>query len=229
MYDIIINGRSMNAIGLFPITKLSIPMAKEKIITANVLALDGTLYRSTGQYDDVEVSVDFNVFCDPRRHGEYVREFYRVLKQSKTIRASDDFHYFRRVKHVEVEYNRIAHHVITLTARFTLDPWQYSQGGSYLYPNVEDCEYNVYDRSEPEIHIIGAGTGTLIINGYEIPFYSDGYLIIDVLNRKVYDDKRTDKSPSISGDFKKMVLMPGKNNIQAAGFSVRMRPNWRRI
>lgn len=229
MYDIIINDRSMNSIGLFAITRLSIPKAKEKIITANVLSLDGTLYRSTGKYEDVETSVNFNIFCEPSLHGDYTREYYEVLKRAKKIQASDDPYYFRKIKHVEVDYNRLADHVITITAHFTLDPWEYIISGAHLYSNLKEVEYNVYDTCEPEIHIIGSGTGILSINGYNVSFYSDGYLIIDVHARKVYDENRNDKSISISGDFEKMVLAPGANTIKANGFRLKIRPNWRRL
>lgn len=230
MYDIIINDRSMNSIGLFAITRLSIPRAKEKVITANVLSSDGTLYRSTGKYEDVETSLDFNIFCNPVLHGDYTREYYEVLKRAKKIQASDDPHYFRKIKHVEVDYNRLADHVTTLTANFTFDPWQYIESGTHLYSKMKDIEYNIYDTSEPEIQIIGSGSGTLSMNGYPISFYSEGFLVIDVHDRKVFDENRNDKITSISGDFEKMVLVPGANSIAVTeGFRLKVRPNWRRL
>ncbi|WP_304410151.1 hypothetical protein, partial [Faecalibaculum rodentium] len=98
MFDVVVNDRSTNALGLSATSYPLIPAPEKKYISSTVLDRDGALYRDMGTYEDIELSIPFNFYTLTRQWGTYLRDFQSLIQEAKELMFSDDQQVFWKVK-----------------------------------------------------------------------------------------------------------------------------------
>ncbi|WP_276814038.1 hypothetical protein [Faecalibaculum rodentium] len=229
MFDVIINDRSTNALGLSATSYPLIPAPEKKYIASTVLNRDGALYRDMGTYEDIKLSIPFNFYTMTRQWGTYLREFQSLIQNARELMFSDDQQVFWKVKKARMtEIERVTPQIGRVKAEFTLDPHTYVVAGKWHYQDLSEVEYNLYAECCPLYLVSGNGSGTLTVNGHQVSFIASGLLYLDTDKEIAYDRENRNRNASISGQYRGLRLQPGQNSISVSdGFSLAVIPNWR--
>ncbi len=222
------NGRSDRDLGLYVTERPGIPAPAIRYESVTVPGRDGALYISDGEIEDVDIEVEFNFLSDRDEWQARFRSARKWLTGKGEMRLSDDGGYFRRVKKVEIETaERTARDIGRFKAKFTCDGYTYALSGKVSH-GTEDVQYNPYSESCPVYEIAGEGSCTLTVNGNEMKADVSGNLTIDTELMISYRDDGGLVNTKVTGDYRKMRLVPGENEVSVTeGFTLKIIPNWR--
>lgn len=231
LQDFVFNGIAASSKGLLVKKFLSIPTAKEKISSWSLPGMDGSLYRRTGKYEDISIPIDV-LYQGPETS---LTAIYRLLKQwlctsgEGRLLLKDDPCFYYRVRRVVCLEKTVlrAQTFGCFTITFTCLPHQYAVGGDMEIQNPQRL-INLYDTAWPIYRITGEGVCKLEVNGNEMLANIGQELIINTEKMLAYREDGTLQNTAVTGDYEKMVLQPGENEISVSqGFELHVMPFWR--
>ena len=229
-YDMIVDGQSLRSHGFLIVKRPDRGTAKKKYLTNEVLAHDGTFYRDTGFFEDEDQTVEFNYLADPELWTGKLRKFREIMDGAKEVLFTDDPHFFRKVKKVEIgSCERPVRRLGKVSAIFTFDPYDYYVPGYRYYRNPEEYRFNpMPNRCRPIYLIDGSGECTLTVNGYACRVIVPDRIYLDCEKQIAYDQGRGNRCANTDAVYEKLELAPGENAISvSSGFSLQVMPNWR--
>lgn len=237
MYSLIYNNRISSDLGISIKTRPIIPTPKKQV---NSIPIPGgeTLYEDLEEYDDIEITVEFNfVFRDDLK-GKFRNVRHWLLDDvSNRLFFSDDKNYFYKVKNIEISDLTTKFKVKgDFSVKFICEPYMYRVlGMQKINLNKNTTLYNSsWLPSKPYFFIEGEGIVTLIVNGNSINLNVGQNIEVDVDKRLIYR-KGNIENERKTGLWKDLYLVPGKNTIGykvSSGSvikSIKIIPNWREI
>lgn len=229
MFDVILDGESMNLHGFKATKRPDVSSPQKKIITSEVLSHDGAFYRDTGYYTDVKQDIEFNFMAKPDLWNSKLRQLRTLVDSAKEMILSDDHQMVRRIKSASIgDCARSSHCIGRVTVSFTLDPYTYVQDGRRFYTDLKDIAFNQWGESKPVYRIEGSGQATLTVNGYSCAVLVPGVIFVDADLGIAYDETLTNRNRNTDADYAKLALLQGDNDISVTeGFRLAVRPNWR--
>ena len=227
-YDVLIDNISCVRKGFYPVRRPSIPSPKKKYIQHDIMGADGSLYVDTGNYEDINLEIDFNYLINPSLWSEAFRLAKRIMLSASELRLTDDQNVFYKIKKVEIGQNqRVTRRIGKFTATFTLDPYSYFVNGRLPVSVINNQIYNQYDESMPVYTLTGSGNGTLTVNGKNVSFNRS--VTIDCSKKRVLVNDEV-VNTAISGRYEDITLKYGINTIEVTGnYTLTVVPNWRQI
>lgn len=235
MYFIIYNNLESYDLGLKIKTRPVIPCPIKQI---NKIPVTGgeTLYEDLEEYEDIEITVDFN-FVNRENIKQKFREIKKWLLSTEDNKLffSDDLNYFYKVNNVEISELVTTFKVKgDFSVKFTCNPYLFSVEGQREIdlPKVLNNYSAIY--SKPIFRIKGEGVITLSINGNSIKFNVGQELKIDVDKELIYRDGNIENERK-TGSWKDLRLISGENTLSyslASGAtltSFKIIPNWREL
>lgn len=208
-------------------TRPNIPTPEEKVNVETLEGMDGSLYESTGFYEDIEIEVECNYVTPVLNWHNLLRDIRKFIKGSK-LQFSDDILHFYKIKKATLgECERVLRKGARFTINFVLAPYSYISTGEHYYP-FKQAMNNLYDTCHPVYHITGEGECTLTVNGKEMSADVGQELFIDTDLRIAY---RTNlENGNVTGDYTDLWLNHGINEISiTSGFNLEVKPNWREL
>lgn len=110
------------------------------------------------------------------------------------------------------------------TVTFTVLPYAFKLDG---YELTENLNYNPYAMCMPTYHIKGEGVCTLNVDGNTMEANVGQNLTIDSRLMIAHRADGTLKNTSVTGDYSKLWLPHGTNNISiTTGFDLKIQPKW---
>lgn len=204
------------------------PAGREKIEYISVAGRDSTLTEKTGEWADIEISIQ----CGFRENRNFwnakAREVRRWLSGSGNLSFADSTESFWRVKDVELdEITRTIKRFGNFEVTFICDPFEYIKEGR-KERELKEAKYNPYDISQPVYKITGNGTCILTVNGKTMKATVGQNLTIDTERMLAYRTDGTLMNTSVTGDYEDLYLQAGENEISiTSGFGLKIIPNWR--
>lgn len=233
MYFISYNGISGNDMGVYAVTRPSIPAPELRYEETTIAGRDGTLVSSDGTYNNIEISIQLNYMS---RRSEWFN-MYRSIKSwllnrdgNRHLEFSDDPDFFYKVKNVTIGTNeRTSQRIGVITPTFLCEPFQYLRTGQ-VKKSIGKVLRNSYYTSQPVYYIEGTGKCELTVNGKKVVAEVEGNMTIDTELMISYKDDGELKNTSLTGDYMDLFLKHGENYIEVTdGFTVKVKPNWRSL
>lgn len=228
--DIEYNNIRGSTLKIFARERPSIPAPRKRRKEITIPGRDGSLYTTEEDYEPTEIPVRFNYIGPPEEWGARWRAAKKWLSVGNSaLKFSDDGGFFYKVAHVELEENeRPTEKIGIFQATFiTRDGLSYLVDGIEKY-DVKDVILNPYIASHPIYLITGEGKCTLTVNGNTVTANVGQNLIIDTDRILAYRENGTLQNTEVTGDFKKLYLQEGENDISiSSGFDLKVIPNWR--
>ena len=233
MYGIQYNGIKDTDIGVFVVSRPSIPAPEPKVTMWNIAGRDGSLYSSDDFYDDIQIFVELNFMTPINEWAACARQIKQWLldrKKDRRLYLSDDMSFFYKVKNVSVgEITRSSKRIGNLTPMFTCDPYMYLSTGENDY-SIDKVKQNPYMTSHPVYRITGEGMCTLTVNGNEMTANVGQNLTIDTDLMMAYRQDGTVQNTAVTGDYEDLYLLSGDNDIAiTSGFDISISPKWRTL
>lgn len=218
----------MRALGFLVVKRPDEPTAVRRYTTTQVMGQDGELYKDTGLYEDVTQSIDFNFMSDRDHWSETLRRFRQAVINAKKLQFSDDPHFYRKIKKVEIDKcERTTTKIGTITVNFVMDPYHYSVPGDIFYSDHGEYDYNRGDICRPVYEITGIGHVSLTVNGYTCHVECNGGPVyLDTGLYLCYGDGTT--NADTDAEYEKLYLQPGHNDISCSA-NLRVQPRWREL
>lgn len=237
MYDLMYNNKLASFLGIMIKTRPVIPTPKKQINTVQVPGGE-TLYEDLEEYDDIEITVDFN-FVDRDNIKLKFRDIRKWLFEDidDKLIFSDDTNYFYKVKNIEISDLTTKFKIKgDFSVKFICSPYIYSVLGSKKIDLTQTTVlYNSsWLYSKPSFFIEGEGNITLIVNGNSVELNVGQKIEIDVDKQLIFREGNIENKRK-KGSWNDLNLVSGKNNISyklAAGSylkSFEIIPNWRSI
>ncbi|WP_290148346.1 hypothetical protein [uncultured Dubosiella sp.] len=225
--DTLINGRSLNAEGLYTVRRPDIPTPQKLYKRAKIMHRDGQLSKDTGFFDDIEFQIEFNFMSDPNLVNDAMRKYRKIFFSAERLLLSDDPNFFYRVKEVSIgAVSRAGIYKGLFTVTFRCDPYKYCVAGQVVLRSAKEYAFNPYDECHPRYILMGSGAQTLTVNGHVCRVDVLDQVTIDTDRKRAYlKDGRT-AMPLIEGDFDWLHLKPGQNEISCS-CSLAVVTNWR--
>ena len=228
MYEVIFKDVSCLDVGVLPVKRPGVPAPVIRQETYEIPGKDGILLSAIKSYEPIEIAVEFNFMAEDDKVGLAYRKFKNWLTGSGELRFSDDDDVFYMVYKAEVlDTERTSRRIQTATVNFLCEPFTYYNDGS-KEQELTDCEYNPFDVCTPIYHVITGGTFTLTVNGEELTGTSPGELYIDTGKMVTYDGEGILRNTAISGDYEKLYLQEGDNDISCS-VACKIIPRWRSV
>lgn len=228
--DVEYNDIRGSTLKIFARERPSIPAAKKRREEITIPGRDGSLYRTNGDYEPTEIPVRFNYIGPPDEWAARWRAAKKWLSAENTIlKFSDDGGFFYKIAHVELgENERPTEKIGIFEATFvTRDGLSYLVEGQEEY-DVKDILLNLYEIAHPTYLITGEGRCTLTVNGNVMTANVGQNLTIDTDRMLAYRGNGTLQNTEVTGDFEKLYLQEGENDISiSSGFGLKVIPNWR--
>ncbi len=229
MYDIMFQGESARHYGLRIAQRPSIP-APEEIVEEYDIPGRGTLVKRTGQYQDVEIVIEFGFYIHPNLWTQKARECRTWLLRHGTgkLQFSDDPGVYWCVKRVEVDSaEREIKKFGRFEATFVCAPHQQVEVGDHDIP-LPDSLYNPYEVSHPVYTINGNGDCTLTVNGKTMDILVAEKVYIDTDRMLAYRQDGSMQNTDAAGDYEDLYLQQGTNTLSVStGFEAYVKPKWR--
>lgn len=229
-YSLVLDGFNMKKLGVYVTSRSSEPAPKKRYNEYSVAGRDGTLYEDTGFYEDKQKTVELNFYAkNPDRFNQIFREASEKIMNASIFEMTDDKHYFRKIKKVEIDdCEHVTKRVGKFTVTFTLDPYFYANDGDLWHE--ETSIYNKYNKpSCPVYEIEVASNAALTVNGNEITIEGiNGTVTIDTARMICTDADGNEISNLMTGKYSNLLLQPGNNEISCDG-TLRYKPMWRCI
>ncbi len=230
MFDVLIDNKSLKLQGFLTEKRPPIPTAKRKTITSTALSSDGAVYRDTDFFEDVEIEISFNFLANEDNWHDHLRLFRSMILNGKTLMFSDDMHFFRRIKSVEIgDCDRPVRQIGRVKVKFVVDAYEYSVSGARFIKDPKDYAFNRYAKCRPIYKIIGGGMAELTVNGYRCQVSTPGTIYIDTEKHLAYGEDGQNLNANTNADFDRLFLMNGMNEISITGGRLEVKPNWRSI
>lgn len=225
--DTVVNGRSLNAMGLYTVRRPDIPTADKIYKRAKIMNRDGQLSKDTGFFDDIEFPVEFNFMSDPDLINESMRKFRKIFFKAEKILITDDPYFFYRVKEVSIgPVSRAGIYKGAFTVTFRCDGYKFHIDGVHLEKDPEVYSFNPYDTCRPTYVLYGSGPQTLTVNGTTMQVDVPGQIRIDTDREIAYTADGQSAMTRVSGDYTGLYLCPGSNSIQCS-CRLAVYTNWR--
>lgn len=230
LQDIEYNNIRGSTLKIFARERPSMPAARKRRREITIPGRDGSLYTTDGDYEPKEIPVQFNYIGPPEEWAARWRAAQKWLSaENSTLKFSDDSGFFYKVAYVELEENeRPTEKIGIFEATFiTRDGLSYLVEGQEKY-DAKDVLLNFYEVAHPTYLITGEGECTLTVNGNAMTANVGQNLTIDTDRLLAYRENGTLQNTEVTGDFRKLYLQEGENNISiSSGFGLKVIPNWR--
>lgn len=225
--DTVINGRSLNAMGLYTVRRPDIPTADKIYKRAKIMNRDGQLSKDTGFFDDIEFPIEFNFMSDPDLINEAMRKFRKVLFKAEKVLITDDPYFFYRVKEVSIgQVSRAGIYKGSFTVTFRCDGYKYHIDGTRELKDSKQYSFNPYDTCHPTYVLFGSGEQTLTVNGKTMRVDVPDQIRIDTDREITYTADGQSAMTRVSGDYTDLYLHPGSNTVQCS-CRLAVYTNWR--
>lgn len=218
---LIINNKSSDTIIGLLISKLA-PISKPQILTQveTVAGRDGDIVTPLGYaaYDkNVEIGLTYEYNIDD------VIAFFN--QEGKVVFSNEPDKYYKFSIYKQIDFNRLIRFK-KATVTFHVQPFKYSDEESVK--TFTEKEFNIRNNgniySRPTITINGSGTLNLYINGSQILTIELGNttreIIISGWEMNAYNSDGALLNRLVSGNYDKMILKSGENNIKIVGGNI---------
>lgn len=218
---LIINNKSSDTIIGLLISKLA-PISKPQILTQveTVAGRDGDIVTPLGYaaYDkNVEIGLTYEYNIDD------VIEYFN--QEGKIVFSNEPDKYYKFSIYKQIDFNRLIRFK-KATVTFHVQPFKYSDEESVK--TFTEKEFNIRNNgniySRPTITINGSGTLNLYINGSQILTIELGNttreIIISGSEMNAYNSDGALLNRLVSGNYDKMILKSGENNIKIVGGNI---------
>lgn len=234
MYDMSYAGVSASEKGVYIERRPSIPAPEEKIEKITIPGRDGDLIVREGVWKDIEIPVSLAFRAtDPTNWFAIWRSMKAWLRGSGKLSFSDDGVFFYKVKYIELsDAEREIRKHGRFTANFVCEPYQYERAATeWINLPTDGILGNPYSiPSHPVYKIIGEGVCVLTVNAYELQANVGQNLVIDTERQLSYRMDGTPQNTMVTGDYTKLHLQTGDNNIAVTeGFDLQIQPCWRDV
>lgn len=228
-YDIWFQGESAGHFGLRIPQRPDIP-APEEVVEEYDIPGKGTLVKRTGEYQDVEIEIDFGFYTQPDLWMGKFRDCKRWLLRhgNGELQLSDDPGIYWRVKEVRLDSaEREIKKFGRFQAVFVCEPYQRLRSGDQNIP-LPSVLYNPYELSHPVYTISGNGNCTLTVNGKTVTVLVADEIFVDTDRMIAYRQDGTLRNMDVTGDYEDLFLLREKNTLSvSAGFAANIQPKWR--
>lgn len=225
--DTVINGRSLNAMGLYTVRRPDIPTANKIYKRAKIMNRDGQLSKDTGFLDDIEFPIDFNFMSDPDLINESMRKFRKVFFNAEKLLITDDPYFFYRIKEVSIgTVSRSGIYKGVFTVTFRCEGYKYHIDGTRVSKDPKQYCFNPYDLCHPTYVLSGSGAQTLTVNGKTMHIDVAEPIMIDTERELAYTIDKQSAKTRVSGNYADLYLKPGMNSIQCS-CELGVYTNWR--
>ncbi|MGN8860991.1 hypothetical protein ACTNCE_03370 [Dorea longicatena] len=228
--DVEYNNMLGSAMGVYAKELPNIPTAKRREKEITIPGRDGTIFTSYGDYESIELTIDFNFICDEE---EWDKRWGAVKKwlsaRYRRLRLSTDPEHFYKVSKVELEdAEHTTARICNFKAKFTtIDGLRYLLEGQNEHV-AEDVRYNPYEVAHPIYMISGEGACVLTVNGKTMTADVGQNITIDTDRELAYRKDKTLSNTAVSGKYDDLYLQEGENEITITeGFDLKIIPNWR--
>lgn len=230
MMDVEYNGKCASSLGIYAKAVPDVPTAVLKEKTVEIPGADGTLILLEGGYKSTEIKIDFNFIGNSDRWDERFGLAKKWLSErGKSLRLGcDPEHYYKILKVTLDDGKHTTERIGDFTATFlTKDGLRYIEAGKNEC-TIEDVRLNPYEEARPIYKISGEGNCVLKVNGHKMTVNVGQNLVIDTDRQLAYRQDGTLRNTDVSGDYEKMHLIAGANDIEITkGFDLKIIPNWR--
>ena len=228
--DIEFNNMLGSSIKVRPTKYPSIPAAVERISEVTIPGRDGVLKIKTGKYESTQIPIEFNYIGKEELWNERWRKVKQWLSATNAeLSIADDSEFYYRISRVILDTNeRVSRRIGKFTATFvTKDGLSYYKSGKSRM-SIEDVKYNPGIASQPIYIIIGEGLCELTVNGKTMKANVSKDIVINTELMISYHLDNTSQNTAVSGDYEKLYLQEGNNDISVTdGFECKIIPNWR--
>lgn len=191
----------------------------------NVGGLDGELIEDEDTRSNAKVECVFSLL------GPYTRKKVRAIKKwldsSGELIISDDLSYY--FKSIITDFGDLERNLLEFgkfKVTFTVMPYEFATDGMN-WRKITDEFYNRYDKSYPKYRIKGEGLCTLTVNGNSMSMNIGQNIVLDTRIQEAYKLDGTSQNLTVAGDFTKLALVPGVNEISITeGFELEIQTNW---
>ena len=239
-YDVIVNGVSLYQKGFLCVKRPNMSAPQKRYKSYSVEGRDGSLYKDTGNYEDLELSFTFNYMTDEDHWNAKYREIQSFLSNARTLMVSDDKGGYRKIKKVSVgECKRESKRKGEFTVVFTVEPYFYRDTSIDVETDQWIRLYNPYGTAKPVYHIkvktaaMRSSNEGFIVRGSKgrIDFVTTKDITIDTeLQIAYFTDDKSNANKCISGDFEDMWLENGLNLVACSdGYTLSVEVNWREV
>lgn len=226
MFEIIYNGTRATILGVAVTKRPNVPAPKPRGEFVEIAGRDGSLLVTDGTFEDIQIPVELNFVRAPKWWWEQYRRVKNWITGSGKLQMSDDPGWFYKVKQASLSgEERLVKVGGKVTAVFICDPFQYAEGGQFFL-QPEEVTLNPYAISRPEYEISATGSWELTVNGHSAT--GTGATIIDTDRMLAYYENRT-RNNTVSCEYENFYLIPGVNEIELTGGTLRVKPNWRSL
>ena len=229
MYTVMYNGETAESHYLLVSKRPDIPSAEDNMQVYTLPQMDGDLYIYDGTVKDVEISIEFNFISEPIEWMKVQRGAVTWLNRTddRRLYLGDDPEWFYKVKKIKIdETQRKARQIGTLTVSFICEGYCYHVDGAEK--TSDRSIYNDYSICHPVYYIRGEGVCNLNVNGNTMRANVGQSLTIDTERKLAYRSDGTLLNTSVTGDYEKLYLRHGDNNISVTnGFTLETKTNMR--
>ena len=226
MIKLTYNGQNNEDFNIKIKSRPSIQASKKRYTEVVVPGRDGTLHKDENSRENIRIDVYLNFIAE--NYMNNLRKIRRWLSGKGQLSFSYDEDYFYNVVKIEFDPAEIERKkLVNLTVHFECEPYMYIKFGQYELRNPTQI-FNEADLAKPMYKIYGEGICEFEVNGYILRANVGQNLIIDTERQLAYRIDGTIVNSSVSGNFEKLYLKSGKNEMKLTeGFELIVIPNWR--
>lgn len=217
--------------GILTVRRPSIPAPEERIEEVEIPGRNGALIMSGRSYAPITIPVEFNFLNKEDNWQDIFRKAKSWLSGSGDLVFSDDADHFYKCYYVVIsDVERTTRRLGKFTAEFHCDPFCYLLSGEKEVGLNDDGIFNPGILSAPLYRIEGSGSCTLSINNVDVEITVDGEIYIDTERQICYENDKTYKNTSMTGQYEALFLQPEGNTVSvSSGFDVFVTPRWREL
>lgn len=221
------NDVTNESFGIKVVRRPAIPAPEPVYEPYTIPGRDGVLMPAEVTYAPIEIDVELNFMSSaPDSWGNTYRQLKKWLSGSGQLSFSDDSGWFYKVYSASViESERTSRRIITCTAHFVCDPYNYATSGQSSQSGTNLTLQNDYAKSHPIYTMTGSGTLTVNGNTFGVPraavIDTDKLLVTDRENGDIINSETT-------GNIENLFLNSGSNSITST-VTVQVVPNWRSL
>lgn len=239
MYKITYGNKSNEDMGMI-ITSMVIPSPKKRIETVQIAGRDGTMYKTTDNFEDIDIKVSFTAINESQDYTDWYRWWGEVkrwmLSGHDRIKIGAYPGQFFKVKNIQLgDPSRSWYIMATMDITITCDPYIYMDDGERERPLQSgslfaDCACN------PVYKFAGETTLELVVNGNSVTVNIGQNIVLDtdlMTCYRVTGGARVIANADIEGAaLDKLRLKAGDNTITITAqgsVAATIIPNWRQI
>lgn len=228
--DIEFNNILGSSIKVYPVKYPPIPAPVEKIEEVIIPGMDGKLKVKTGNYEETQISVEFNYIGKEELWDERwrkVKQWLSAIDAEMSIASDPEFFY--KISHVILDNNeRVSKRIGRFTATFvTKDGLSYFKSGKSEM-SIEEAKNNPGIVSKPIYIITGEGLCDLAVNGKTVKVDVSEDIVVNTELMISHHRNKTSQNTALMGEYVDLYLQSGRNDICVTnGFECKIIPNWR--